>query len=579
MNFKFSQKPISNLIKSFLPSSAKNRFLGLIASLSVGQKITFGYAVALSIAALGTTIGITIAQWYQEQSHIKATNEHEAGIFLVSLEAQLLQIRSHHQRLALTLNEPQEYQRQYQYLLSHQNKLQLILDKLKGERHSEDSEWKPIIKSYIPIIKNYLNQGEIILKKIDNSSKEPLTIAAIQKEYSKFNIGENAEKIDHIIHEISNFSVQEFKEEMQAEKNLQQAEAVQKQILISSLVLSIIIGAILAYHITRAIVLPIKAVTEVAKKVTAEANFEEKAPITTDDEIGSLADSLNQLIAKVKQLLDEQKAATTSLLLQNEKMASLGRMVAGIAHEINNPVNFIYANLSPANQYIQDLLELLETYNKEVPSPPLAVRNYAEEIDIEFIKEDLPKLIKSMDVGAARVREIILSLKNFSRLDEAQPGEVDLNECLRSTLLILNNRLKKGINLVCNYDGNLSHIEGYSGFLSQVFMNIISNAIEAVEENKNSEKKQIIISTKTIENHWVEVQISDNGTGISPENLSKIFNEFFTTKPLGIGTGLGLTISYQIITQKHGGKISCQSELNKGTTFTIKLPVKREINY
>ncbi len=574
MNFKFSQNPTLQPTQSLLSPPAAKGFPRLIASISVGKKITLGYAVALGIAALGTIVGMTIAQWYQQQAHTMSKHEHEAGVFLTNLESEILQIRFHHHKLTLVLEEPQEYQKEYADLLAHQNKIKLMLRDWEEESNQDQADWKPIMRGYIPVLKEYLKQGENLFKNIDINTITDSQRDQIKTLYLELANSQNARQVDKITDKISDLSVQEFEDEMNSKKNLQQAEAVQRKILISSLILSFLAGGILAHYITRAITLPIKSVTEVAKKVTQEENFEEKAPITTSDEIGILADSLNQMIAKVKQLLEEQKAATTAQLLQNEKMASLGRMVAGIAHEINNPVNFIYANLSPAGDYIEDLLKLIEIYNQEIPSPPAAVRDYAEEIDIEFLKEDLPKLLKSMNVGAARVREIILSLKNFSRLDEAQPAEVDIHECLKSTLLILNNRLKQGIMVVCNYDENLPTIEGYSGFLSQVFINLISNAIEALTENPHLEHRQIIITTEKINTGWVQVQIADNGSGISPENLSQIFNEFFTTKPVGMGTGLGLTISYQIITQKHGGKISCHSELGKGTTFTINLPVK-----
>ena len=268
-----------------------------------------------------------------------------------------------------------------------------------------------------------------------------------------------------------------------------------------------------------------------------------------------------------------------SQLLQSEKMSSLGRILAGVAHEINNPVNFIYGNITHAIEYVDDLLELLKLYQIEVTDPPLTVYNKAEEIDLEFLQEDLPKVLQSMTVGADRVRQIILSLKDFSRLDEVVSQSVNLHACLDSTLLILQNRLKKGITIVRNY-GDIPEIEGYTGFLYQVFMNLLTNAMDALEENLGTvnpdikQSKQIVIATERLDKNWVIVRISDNGSGIPTEIQTKIFETFFTTKPRGVGTGLGLAISRQIVEEKHGGRITCASKIGEGTEFAIALPIK-----
>ncbi|MBD1921789.1 HAMP domain-containing protein [Microcoleus sp. FACHB-831] len=336
---------------------------------------------------------------------------------------------------------------------------------------------------------------------------------------------------------------------------------------------SICTGARCQYT-SRAIARPIRAVTHVAQRATQESNFDLQAPVSSEDEVGALTASLNLLILKVSQLLEEQKAEAQATLMQSEKMSSLGRMMAGVAHEINNPVNFIYGNTIHASEYIKELLELLETYQCQVPNPPQAVTDIAEEIDIEFLKEDLPKLLDSMKFGAERAKAIVLSLKDFSRLDEVTPNLVDLHGCIDSSLLILNSRIKKGINVVRSY-GDIPAIEGYAGLLYQVFMNLMSNAIDAIEETKNPISSGLLaITTQRLDQDWVVVRIADSGSGITSENQAKIFDAFFTTKPRGVGTGLGLSISHQIIVEKHGGKLSCQSEVGVGTSFAIALPIK-----
>ncbi|MBW4492388.1 MAG: PAS domain S-box protein [Oscillatoria princeps RMCB-10] len=276
---------------------------------------------------------------------------------------------------------------------------------------------------------------------------------------------------------------------------------------------------------------------------------------------------------------------TQAQLIQTEKMSSLGQMVAGVAHEINNPVSFIYGNVDPAMQYIQDLLGLIDLYQDRSPSSP-EIDEEIDAIDLEFIKEDLPKLLYSMKVGAERIRQIVLSLRNFSRLDEAQMKAVDLHEGIDSTLLILQNRLKaKGasaeIKVIKEY-GQLPPVDCFAGQLNQVFMNILANAIDALEEPRTAPagaaggKEPVIrIRTGTPEPKRVEIRIADSGPGMKLEVRSRVFDPFFTTKPVGAGTGLGLSISYQIVVEKHGGQLKCFSETGKGTEFVIELPVRQ----
>jgi signal transduction histidine kinase len=298
------------------------------------------------------------------------------------------------------------------------------------------------------------------------------------------------------------------------------------------------------------------------------------------------AELYKQATAKTQEL----KASITQLrhaqsqLIQAEKMSSLGQLVAGVAHEINNPVSFIYGNLTPAQEYIRDLLGLMEMYGQHYPNPAPAIAEEIEKIELEFLAEDLPKLLNSIKVGAERIKEIVKSLRTFSRLDEAEVKEVDIHENIDSTLMILQTKLKQGNNpseiKVIKAYGNLPLIECYAGQLNQVFMNIISNAIDALNEgDKNRSLEEIQANPSTIEikttvdKQWVEIKISDNGIGIKKEASQKIFDPFYTTKPIGKGTGLGLSISYQIVVEKHGGDLRCVSQWGKGTKFIIKLPV------
>jgi signal transduction histidine kinase len=290
---------------------------------------------------------------------------------------------------------------------------------------------------------------------------------------------------------------------------------------------------------------------------------------------------------------------TQSQLVQSEKMSSLGQLVAGVAHEINNPVNFIYGNLTYADEYVNELLDLLELYQQEYSTPTATIRDKIEAIDLAFLLEDLPKLLNSMKVGAERIQAIVASLRTFSRMDEAEVKAVDIHEGIDSTLMILQSRLKGthergAISVAKNY-GDLPLVECYAGQLNQVFMNILSNAIDALEESSqssisssslkssdlnietqhSSNSPHITIHTELISPERIIISITDNGTGIPVSVQQRLFDPFFTTKEVGKGTGMGLSISYQIVTEKHGGSLECFSALGQGAEFRIEIPISQ----
>ncbi len=278
------------------------------------------------------------------------------------------------------------------------------------------------------------------------------------------------------------------------------------------------------------------------------------------------ATELNQTLVSLKQ--------TQARLVQSEKMSSLGVMVAGVAHEINNPVNFIYGNLTYVREYVEKLMQLVNLSKTDSEQLNPQVQEFAEEIELEFIEEDLPQMLNSMEMGAERIRQIVLSLRNFSRLDEAEKKTANLHEGLDNTLLLLQHRLKHKIQVIKNY-GNLPLIECYHSQLNQVFMNLLGNAVDALEGLEQSEKV-ITITTQIVEDSgkfWVRVAIADNGPGIPDEIKTKIFDPFFTTKPIGKGTGLGLAISYQIVVEVHQGRISIQTPPKGGVELIIEFPI------
>ena len=302
--------------------------------------------------------------------------------------------------------------------------------------------------------------------------------------------------------------------------------------------------------------------------------------------------------AKAEQLSDalQDLQKTQSQLIQAEKMSSLGQLVAGVAHEINNPVSFIFGNLRPAQDYAHELLGLLQLYQEEYPHPSLKVQSELEAMDMSFIASDFPKLLASMELGTERIRQIVSSLRNFSRLDEKGVKPSNIHEGIDSTLLILQNRLKavgkrSNIQVIQEY-GDLPLVECYAGQLNQVFMNILANAIDALNDaathghwqaeegsgkqftyNGHRSGPVIHIQTELIGTDWVKIRIADNGPGMTLDIQQRLFDPFFTRKPVGKGTGLGLSISYQIVVERHGGRLSCASAPGQGAEFVIEIPV------
>jgi two-component system, NtrC family, sensor kinase len=311
-------------------------------------------------------------------------------------------------------------------------------------------------------------------------------------------------------------------------------------------------------------------VEEVLARVNAQLKLR-NTQIQLLKEIGDRKQAEIQLQHTLKEL---QK--TQAQLIQIEKMSSLGQLVAGIAHEINNPINFIYGNLIHADEYIENLLNLIQCYQQYYPDPVPEVQAEIEVRDLDFLSRDLPKLLDSMKAGANRIREIILSLRVFSRLDESEMKAVDIHEGIDSSLMLLGYRLND-IQVIKQYS-NLPQVECYARELNQVFINILNNAIDALLESVNNTKKNdnptIIICTEATENQIV-IRIADNGLGIPEELQKRIFDPFFTTKSVGMGIGLGLAVSYQIITQQHYGLLQCVSLPGGGTEFEILIPLKQ----
>lgn len=605
----------------FRPHQLKNNILNWLGSFthnwSITKKIGYSYTIIISTSLIGTASGSLIAYYYEINAYKQLNLSYQQQYLLKDLENDVSRARLHPQRLASVLKDSVWLEFEKNRFQADINQINRQLLKIEDfiNYHPHDlalsyQKFENLVKNYKKNTKLYNDDIKQLWNEIENQKSNILRLQKLLNFIDSANI---AVKFEQQSDELIQMIVYAEKQRQKAHQSFNDARNLRLNLITISVILSTAIAATIAVLTSKLIAHPIQVVTNISQKITQESNFQLRANVTSQDEIGTLASSLNQLVEwvgdytealeisrqtleyKVEERTQELQEAhhtleqrvqertqelqiilqelqeTQGQLIQTEKMSSLGQMVAGIAHEINNPVNFIYGNIECADNYIKDLIHLVDLYQQHYPNPEYIITETIEEIDLNFISKDLLNLLSSMKIGAKRIREIVLSLRNFSRLDEADMKEVDIHEGIDNTLLILNHRLKSDIEIIKKY-GKLPHINCYPSQLNQVFMNIINNAIDALLENTQQNPKQIIISTQTTENNFIKIEIADNGSGIPTEIIKKLFDPFFTTKPVGKGTGLGLSICYQIV-EKHQGKIEVVSEVNEGSKFIIYLPV------
>jgi len=610
---------------------------------SIFKKIAGGYLLVIGVAALGTTVGLAVGDYYQRQAQSDLKRAEDKELLLLELDRAVMQMLSHPQRLVQVLGESIWFDYEQAKLLSQMNvaqqkleELEKFIDNQPTEGATDGRDMADLLPTYAVTIAAYVELIESWWGQVKPSALQGAEIPAARLQVWELMASKQAIEMgiefERLSERLNILVAQTNQEKEDAQMQLESAHALRLRIVAVSVVLSAGIAALIGFYTSRQISRPIEWVNQVARRVTENSNFQLLAPVLTNDEVGSLAVSLNQLIkwlsnytkdlelarqtleGRVEERTQElrqvvqQLQETQSQLVHSEKMSALGQMVGGVAHEINNPVSFIYGNITHAGEYLAELLHLIDLYEEHYPEPVPEIAAAIEEMELEFLRADFLKLLDSMKSGADRIRTIVLSLRNFSRLDESEVKQADIHSGIDSTLLILNHRLSQ-IKVGKNY-GQLPEIECYPAQLNQLFLHLISNAIDALEEaasqghfspeSEGQKQPQISIRTEMVAEGQsatpdqpmysvsvsaaklpvatlrdvplIRVCISDNGLGIAPDIAKNIFDPFFTTKAPGKGTGMGLAICYQIV-QKHGGSIEVISLPGHGAEFVVTMPV------
>ncbi|MEG3887993.1 ATP-binding protein [Microcoleus sp. herbarium19] len=576
---------------------------------------------------MGTGLGILIADHQQKLAVAKVDDVLEELDIITRLQVDVLQTSNHQQKIKELLAQPGLLKQEYVEFKEHYDNFKQSWVKFKAsnggtagqeniEREGEVEAVNSFLAKHEGVPEAYITSIDRLLPRINPAKIEPANIASIQADLTKLEQSALMAKINTFSKDIFFLVEMIYEEYEEAEVAIDASNILRLRVIGGSMAVSIAIAVILSVLTSRAIARPIQSLTQVTQQSLKELNFNLQADIAAEDEIGTLTVSFNQLIATVKQLLKEQQEYSQRLemkvferteelnnknlqledtleklhstqfqLVQNEKMSSLGNLVAGIAHEINNPIGFLNGSIKNVEDYVQGLLQHLELYQKYYPDAAAPVQENALDIDLEFVIEDLPKLLNSMQGATDRIKSMSKSLRTFSRADTDRKVKANLHEGLDSTLLILKYRLKASekrpaIAVIRDY-GNLPDIECFPGQLNQVFMNILANAIDVFDDMAKTQSccelqanpQQITIRSEIISNQ-VLILIKDNGTGMTEDVKAKIFDYLFTTKAVGKGTGLGLAIARQIVVGKHEGSIAVDSTLGEGTEFTIQLPIK-----
>ena len=580
---------------------------------SLNKKIVVGYVSAFLIASTGIVTGFFVGRNIEQQARDVQAEAIEDIENVVGLKESLLTLLVHKDETLKSLQAGNLEEAQAglsDFRAAHGRFKKSWVDFTDSDEFNESEESDEVteaeaeiaanlLEDYEVIVTDYIRQANTLLEQTDLLGYTPDQLLSLQPQLLELNQNAFFSNLNGFIEEVTELAAATAEEQAEAAAVFQQASRTQLKIILVSTVISGGIGVLLMILISRVLLRPLQTMTQTVQQSIQQADFDVQVPVSSHDETGILAQTFNTHLKFVNQLLAQRETTNQQLestleelrhtqtqIVQSEKMSGLGKIVAGIAHEINNPVNFIHGNLAYVQSYVEALLGLVKMYQEQCPITTTEIRAEAEDVDLEFIQNDLPKTLDSMKTGSDRIREIVLSLRSFSRFDEADIKLVDIHEGLDSTLMILGYLLeaeadRPEIRVHRDY-AILPLVECYAGLLNQVFLNVLTNAIEALSTERTPQTlqasidrlDQITLRTALVDEQWVQITIADNGPGISPEVQQKMFDPFFTTKSVGEGTGMGLAVSYQIVTERHGGQLTCRSSLGEGAEFIIQIPVR-----
>ena len=569
----------------------------LLSRLKVGQRITIGFSLALGLAFAGTSIGIVVGNFYQRKAQEIETQVREEINLLSQLQTGVLQARTHQQQLIPLSEEPEDFKEEYNHILKHAETIQTVLRSLNefmGEASSqaykaeavEISRIRKFLKVYNGVPERYLEKLDALVEEIEPAIlAEPGRAAEARQKLLAFTNSNVAISFDGISDDLSEI-IQDASEQLDESRQAAlAAQQLRSRLIILSMVLSSLIAILLAWLIGRSIAAPLGSMERTALQVMRSDDFDLQTEVTGNDEVGTVASSFNLLLQRVDSLLTEQRLrsqelsdtnqkllSTQNQMIAQERLASLGSLTAGIAHEIKNPLNFV-------NNFSELSVELLEELCDEIKSQK-AQLDSAFFADITDIMETLKANLNKIERHGKRADKIVANMLMHSRDGKTEWSKVDINALVAEAVNLAYHGMRakqSAFNLEINsdYDKEIGAIWACAQDLNRVFLNIASNACYAIYQKQLTEDEDFNPSLKVrtrSKGEYVEISIRDNGTGMPNDVRAKVFDQFFTTKPTGEGTGLGLSLSYGIVVDQHGGSLQVDSEEGLYTDFVVTLP-------